>query len=110
MLYNMLMTMYSNPEDYGLTVFRVIEDTNLSYEFDMTVVFRKGNTLLWGRDQGCSCPAPFQDYESADDLTKLDSWESLKAFSAFIFENYPDADSIQKLVDVVSYVSDWLGD
>lgn len=43
------------------------------YDFDIVRVMKddKGNHY-WGRDSGCSCPTPFEDFKSAKD------WYALK--------------------------------
>lgn len=56
------MNIYNNPENYGLEIFLTLE-ADLSYEFDMLVVWKRvaDGKLFYKRDSGCSCPAPFED-------------------------------------------------
>mgnify|MGYP001574457084 CR=1 FL=1 len=68
------MNVYYNPEAFGLKVLRTIEDTLLSYEFSMVVVWEELNTgrLFWARDSGCSCADPFENLTDISSLTPLD--------------------------------------
>lgn len=64
-----MSTFYSNPGDYGLKTIGEIEWSSGSYEFDLTVVFRRPDgTFVYGEDSGCSCPAPFEN-QGPTDLT-----------------------------------------
>jgi hypothetical protein len=75
---------YSNPEDFGLTIVGSAE-ASLYYEFDMFVVWMDSSfSMYYASDSGCSCPSPFESYTTIEDLTKaknvqevhdaLDSW------------------------------------
>src|SRR2546422_760467 len=74
------MSIYYDPERYGLTVLGMVEE-DLSYEFDMFVVWadREGN-LFYATDQGCSCPSPFEDYHSVADLTPISGPDGFRSF------------------------------
>lgn len=63
---------YSKPEAYGLEIIGSIEWDDEPYEFDMTVVWRDKETgiLYYANDSGCSCPSPFEDFSSKDELTE----------------------------------------
>ena len=70
------MSIYGNPENWGLKQLGMIEDDTLSYEFDMLVVWVEATPtgtpkLYWARDSGCSCPSPFEDYRNVSDLYNL---------------------------------------
>jgi hypothetical protein len=77
---------YYNPEDFGLEIVVTIEREDLSYEFDMFVVWKDTNgALYYATDSGCSCPSPFENHTSIADLTyatkaeiiaALDEWGS----------------------------------
>ena len=58
---------YYSPEKCGLKVIDSIEG-DLSYEFDMVVVWQdlKSKKYYWGSDSGCSCPTPFEDIPEAE--------------------------------------------
>lgn len=58
---------YYHPEKSGLRIVDELSE-NLSYEFNMLVVWQDVNTgvVYWGHSAGCSCPAPFEDESIAD--------------------------------------------
>jgi hypothetical protein len=62
---------YSNPQKHGLETIGDIEWDDESYQFNMTAVWRDPATgrLYWADDSGCSCPSPFEDVRTRDDLT-----------------------------------------
>ena len=64
---------YYSPEDCGLKIIEVHERPNLSYEFDMVVLWEDVATgeRYWDFDSGCSCPAPFENVRSLSDLQNL---------------------------------------
>lgn len=52
---------YDNPENYGLKIFAEVEE-ELSYGFSIFVVFQnEAGELFYAEDEGCSCPAPFEN-------------------------------------------------
>ena len=70
-------TVYSFPDHFGLEIVSCIDDPQASYEFDMMMVWRdREGRLFWAADSGCSCPEPFESYESVESLTPLtdESW------------------------------------
>lgn len=50
-----------------------------SYEFDTLVVWQNRETgeVRAAHDSGCSCPTPFEDYDSMEDTTKIESVQGL---------------------------------
>ena len=60
---------YYNPGNLGLEIVAEL-DPHLSYEFDMVVVWKavESGNLYWAEDAGCSCPTPFENYNSIEDL------------------------------------------
>lgn len=66
---------YYNPEAFDLVPFGELEMTEPDYSFDILMVWRHTPTgdLYWAQDSGCSCPSPFEDYHSIEQLTKLTS-------------------------------------
>jgi len=61
------VTIYSNPEKYGLRTIGEIDWTDELYEFDLTVVWiTPYGVLYWGNDTGCSCPEPFESFSLSD--------------------------------------------
>lgn len=62
---------YYSPEKLGLTVVTTLE-ANLSWEFDMVVLWRDSEGKLWAaQDAGCSCPTPFEDHAFPTDFTEV---------------------------------------
>lgn len=68
-----MSNVYYSPEDFGLVPFAELELSEPDYSFDILMVWRhtETDTLLWMSDSGCSCPSPFKDYTSIDDLPEL---------------------------------------
>jgi len=60
---------YYEPEALGLTKVAEHDLTEPNYSFDMIVAWRDERGVYLGTDSGCSCPAPFENYGSRDDLT-----------------------------------------
>jgi hypothetical protein len=67
------MTVYYSPEQWNLEPFAELELTEPDYSFDLVVVWRHKDTgeLYFAQDSGCSCPSPFEDFTSIDDLILL---------------------------------------
>lgn len=60
---------YYDSDHFGLEKVLEIDETGLSYEFNMFVVWKdKDGVYYWASDMGCSCPSPFEDYKSLADL------------------------------------------
>lgn len=71
---------YYNPEKFGLEIFTEF-DNGGSYEFDMFVVWKDANgNYYWATDAGCSCPSPFETFDSIEDLTESDREGIVEAF------------------------------
>lgn len=66
------MDVYSNPENFGLEVIGEIDWFQDSYGFDLTTIWRDKETgvLYYADDSGCSCPSPYEDFRSKDELTE----------------------------------------
>jgi hypothetical protein len=74
------MSIYYSPEDHSLKLFGELDEPNLSYEFHMLVVWVSHDGRLWyAEDSGCSCPSPFEDFHSVDDLIEI-TYDSLDQF------------------------------
>lgn len=85
---------YSSPEKHGLEILGSVNDWDACYSFDMIVVWRRkeDGALLYGTDSGCSCPSPFEDYDTDDKLTPLtdENFEEFKKeLSAHCWESTP---------------------
>lgn len=60
---------YYQPEHFGLTPIIEVELDGESYEFNILMVWKgQDGKLYTATDSGCSCPSPFEDYISIDDL------------------------------------------
>lgn len=64
---------YYNPEKCGLRIIDEVHKPNLSYEFDMVILWEDFVTSkrYWQRDRGCSCPSPFENILSLNDLNDM---------------------------------------
>lgn len=59
---------YAKPAEYGLEIVASM-DLSESYEFDIWVLFRNTEGMYFmAHDSGGSCPAPFENYISADQI------------------------------------------
>jgi hypothetical protein len=74
---------YYNPEPLGLVIVDTLE-AGECYEFDTLVVWRHVDSgrLYWAHDSGCSCPTPFENYHSIEDLEEITaaSWPSFESW------------------------------
>lgn len=61
---------YYNPEDFDLEIVGSIDLAEPDYSFDLLVVWYHAptSTFYWASDSGCSCPSPFEDYHSLEQL------------------------------------------
>lgn len=65
------MSIYYNPKDASLEIVGSVE-REPNYDFDMLVVWKNAKgELFYGKDSGCSCPSPFEDFHSEADLTRI---------------------------------------
>lgn len=86
------MDVYYSPEKFDLTPVGEIYMHEPNYDFDIIAVWRHNATgdVYYARDMGCSCPSPFEDYRSIEQLTRLSS-ETMDEFIREIRECYqPD--------------------
>lgn len=58
---------YYNPDTFGLTPVTEIEWDNECYQFNITAVWEKDGEFWMASDSGCSCPSPFENFESLAD-------------------------------------------
>lgn len=70
---------YYDPEKWGLEEVAEIDYSSGNYEFDYRVVWRHKETgkFYTARDAGCSCPSPFEDYLTLEDLDEIQSVEGV---------------------------------
>lgn len=62
-----------------LTLVTDFEWSDEPYEFDLTRIYHHPDTnqIFYAHDSGCSCPMPFEDFNSIDDYTKADSLQAM---------------------------------
>ena len=84
------MTIYYYPDDYGLELIGTAEEENLEYEFSMFAVWRDKTTglLFYADSSGCSCPSPFEEYGSVNDLHSGDIHHILDALDVWVQDYY----------------------
>jgi hypothetical protein len=93
---------YHSPDKHDLTVLGELDEQDLSWEFRMLVVWKRGadGALFYATDSGCSCPSPFEDFHSVDALTPIVR-ETLADFerevSAFPADAVERADLLRKV-------------
>lgn len=100
------INVYDNPDKCGLEIVGLMEEADMSYEFNMFLVLQHNQSrkLYYARDSGCSCPTPFEGYHfNSPDDTDL---EPIDEFSMDSFEmavnKFPSTPSEQiKLIDKV---------
>lgn len=63
---------YYDPNDFGLVIVGSFDWSEPDYSFDMCVVWYGPRTgkYYWASDSGCSCPSPFENFDS---LAQLES-------------------------------------
>lgn len=71
-----MSNVYYEPNDFGLELVCELEYSSGHYEFDTRCVWRHTETgrLYTARDSGCSCPSPFEDCRTIDDLQEYGSF------------------------------------
>jgi hypothetical protein len=66
---------YYNPKESDLEIVWTLEEPDLSYEYNMLVVWKHIPTgkFYYASDSGCSCPSPFEDFNKLEELAELTS-------------------------------------
>lgn len=79
---------YTNPEDFGLTIVTSVDWDDEPYHFDMTVVWKDSEGYYYAAsDSGCSCPSPFETYTT---LASLGDPMTLHEVIKFLTDKMPD--------------------
>lgn len=104
------MNIYYNPQDFGLEIVGDFEFSEPDYSFDMCVVWKETRGSYWiGCDSGCSCPSPFEDVRSKDELDGPYNKKGLKTRLEWIVNEHGDASygrsKAELLKDVASILS-----
>ena len=94
---------YHDPEDFGLKVVAELHYDD-GYDFDIRVVWRhkESGRLYTGRDAGCSCPSPFEDYNKLEDLDELVSMDALREEARSDANRFLEAGEAQTFLDKVA--------
>lgn len=85
---------YYYPEELGLKIVGELDEQDMSYEFNMLIVWKdENNNLYYAKDSGCSCPTPFEDYvyEKGGEvpMTPITLGPSLQSFETDV-KNFAD--------------------
>lgn len=82
-----------NPENFDppLRLVAQLDAHEPSFSFDIFLVVQVIETgeVFVADDSGCSCPVPFEDFNSLSDFARVQSWEDVKReYNA----RFPDSD------------------
>lgn len=80
------LNIYKHPEKHGFKIVADLEDSDECYFFDTHVVFKDIDTgkLYYAHSSGCSCPTPFEEFDSLDDMELIDK-EGFDSFCKSIY-------------------------
>lgn len=79
--------MYYSPDDFGLTLVTTFNRSEPDYSFDFVCVWHNEDGYYIAGDSGCSCPSPFEQYTSVDQLEgPLDFSETVAAIASYAQE------------------------
>jgi hypothetical protein len=60
---------YYNPKAWGMETVATLENPHADYDFNTLAVWQhEDGRVFYARDSGCSCPSPFEDFRTFDDL------------------------------------------
>lgn len=80
--------LYSSPEKWDLRIVGSIDHPDACYSFDYLVVWQhEDGRLFYGRDSGCSCPAPFEYVKSLDQVTEIEGADGFRDFCVAVDEH-----------------------
>lgn len=98
--------LYYDPQEWGLEVVGELEFSDGCYQFDTLVVWKdkKNRKVYYAEDSGCSCPVPFEECRSVDDLTEISS-VTLQEFRSHIVDRCSSNYSHAALADGRKLVS-----
>ncbi len=94
---------YYHPEAWGLEVVAVL-DASQECEFDLASVWRDPLTgdVFGARSSGCSCPTPFEEYQSRADLTPIKEIKDATRLAEYVFE--PGLADVNRFITAVAAV------
>jgi len=69
---------YYEPEKCGLELIGSYDKDNERYSFNILAVWKDIETGKYykGEDSGCSCPTPFEEFDSLADMTEISEHEA----------------------------------
>ncbi|WP_327712392.1 hypothetical protein OG912_32230 [Streptomyces sp. NBC_00464] len=94
------LDVYSSPEKFGLTSVGDLSD-NEPYEFSILAVWQRteDGVLFWETDSGCSCPSPFENHTSINDLRRIDDvTEFVREARSWVQGQDIERDDVERLV------------
>ena len=100
---------YSSPHKHGLSLLGSVDFSDGCYQFDYCAVWKRDSDgqLFYGDDSGCSCPSPFETFNSVDQLTPC-TWaelhEHLRARNEESKESYWRQDSSSGIADLMARI------
>lgn len=96
-----MKNVYYNPEEFGLETVGEFQIDEPDYSFNIFAVWRDPKTgkFYTAIDSGCSCPSPFEDYNSMKDLTVHENAHSLVSEIRYYKDAYESpADLISRIM------------
>ena len=101
------MTRWYKPENDGL-VFVAEKDLAGSYEFNIFRVYYQpeSDRFYWGIDSGCSCPIPFEGFQSLGDYRDGNLYDTLRAIDTWAGTSFLQGYH-GEIVDFKKYISQW---
>ena len=99
---------YYQPEHFGLTVVGSVQWGEPDYDFHITAVwFDADKHFFVASDSGCSCPSPFEDFETVESLGKaMSKWEAaselLRRLQNYLDDSYESEDEKSEAISDVS--------
>jgi hypothetical protein len=77
-------------------------DVGEQWEFNILLVLKDKSTgkLYYGTDAGCSCPVPFEGYESAADLQEITNANAFAQFARnwVSGHSYSDREAVESII------------
>ena len=64
---------------YDSTILAAIDVSDQNYQFDIYAVFLIDGKKYWAFSAGCSCPTPFEEFTSVDQLSPLNRAHDFKS-------------------------------
>lgn len=73
---------YYNPEKCDVTLLVTIDEPNMWYEFNKTIIVKDNPTgeIYAASDSGCSCPTPFENIYGLNQMTHLRNMRDFDEF------------------------------